>query len=197
MTTGTSTGTSLHDQAQALFRPWGVVDPKFWVGAEHEGAAVFPAAAPAPAAVHAAAAAVSGDVADRLAAIQAVASVDLVRAHGLAERLDAETTAARSEGHIETVRVRELRAHLALLTGDHEIALGWYLHVVRLHTALHGPQHSETVLAVRRAYSLWKALPARDAVRLAGDLVAACTAVRGVGEEAVRRVREDLRQLQV
>ncbi|MGW6877012.1 hypothetical protein [Streptomyces xanthophaeus] len=86
----------------------------------------------------------------QLTAVQAAASVDLERANILAEELDARTTAAHGEEHIETVRVREVRAYLALLTGHHETAVAWYLHVVRLHAALHGPDHEETNLAVRR-----------------------------------------------
>jgi DNA-binding FrmR family transcriptional regulator len=181
----------MHDQT--LFRPWGVVDPAFWAGAEVEEAF---SPVEAPAAVEVAAAAVSGDVAEQLAAIQAASSVDLVRANVLAEELDAKTTAAHGEGHIETVRVREVRAYLALLTGHHETAVAWYLHVVRLHAGLHGPEHTETVLAVRRAYSMWKALPAPDAVRLAEGLMEAFTELQGAGTEAVPRMREHLQQLQ-
>ncbi|MFB7467067.1 hypothetical protein ACFCZ1_26830 [Streptomyces sp. NPDC056224] len=190
--TDTSTGASMHDQT--LFRPWGVVDPGFWAGAEAEESPVSPAEAPE--AIETAAAAVSGEVAEQLAAIQAAASVDLVHANVLAEELDAKTTAARGEGHIETVRVREVRAYLALLTGHHETAVAWYLHVVRLHASLHGPEHTETVLAVRRAYSMWKALPAADAARLAEGLIEAFAELQGAGAEAVPRMREHLLLLQ-
>ena len=82
----------MHDQT--LFRPWGVVDPAFWAGAEVEEAF---SPVEAPAAVEVAAAAVSGDVAEQLAAIQAASSVDLVRANVLAEELDAKTTAAHGD----------------------------------------------------------------------------------------------------
>ncbi|MGW6979592.1 hypothetical protein ACWGE1_09110 [Streptomyces sp. NPDC054932] len=177
---------------QTLFRPWGVVDPGFWAGAEVEEAL---SPLKAPPAVEAAAD-VSGEVAEQLAAIQAAASVDLVRANVLAEELDAKTTAAHGERHIETVRVREVRAYLALLTGHHEIAVAWYLHVVRLHAGLHGPEHTETVLAVRRAYSMWEALPASDAVRLAEGLLEAFAQLNGAGTEAVSRMQEHLQQLQ-
>jgi hypothetical protein len=74
--------------------------------------------------------------------------------------------------------------------------VAWYLHVVRLHAGLHGPEHTETVLAVRRAYSMWKALPAPDAVRLAEGLMEAFTELQGAGTEAVPRMREHLQQLQ-
>ncbi|MER8097162.1 hypothetical protein [Streptomyces goshikiensis] len=177
----------MHDQT--LFRPWGIVDPGFWADAEAEQTATPPVAA------EAAAATVSGEVAGQLAAIQAAASVDLVRANVLAEELDAKTTTAHGEGHIETIRVREVRAYLALLTGHHETAVAWYLHVVRLHAGLHGPEHTETVLAVRRAYSMWKALPAPDAVRLAESLMEAFAELKGVGAEAAARMREHLQQL--
>lgn len=181
----------MHDQA--LFRPWGVVDPQFWAGAEPEAAPVPPPADPAP--LEAATEAVSSDLAEQLAAIRAAASDDLARAHALVAELDAKTTAAQGERHIETVRVREVRAYVVHLTGHHETAVAWYLHVVRLHAALHGPQHEETALAVRRAYSMWKALPAPDAVRLAENLTEAFTAVPPAGDEAIRRVRNHLRDL--
>lgn len=181
----------MHDQA--LFRPWGVVDPQFWAGAEPEAAAVPPPADPAP--LEAAAEAVSANLAEQLAAIQAAASDDLVRAHALVAELDAKTTAAHGERHIETVRVREVRAYVVHLTGHHDTAVAWHLHVVRLHVALHGPEHKETALAVRRAYSMWKALPAPDAMRLSGDLTEAFTGIPHAGDEAIRRVQEHLHDL--
>ncbi|MFF4456765.1 hypothetical protein [Streptomyces goshikiensis] len=185
--TGTSTGNPMDDlHDQSLFRPWGVVDPAFWAHAE---------AAEVPAVVGGAAAAVSGGIAEQLAAVQAAASADLVRAGVLAEELDAQTTAAHGERHIETLRVREVRAYLALLTGHHETAVAWYLHVVRLHAGLHGAEHAETVLAVRRTYSMWKALPDTDAMRLADTLMRAFTELQGAGSEAVVRTRERLQQL--
>ncbi|MFE2283723.1 NlpC/P60 family protein [Streptomyces sp. NPDC059443] len=160
LVTGTSTGTPMHDEP--FFRPWGVVDPRFWTGAEPEEAAesVSP--------FEGEAAAVSGEVAAQLAAVQAAASTDLARAHVLAEELDAKLTATYGERHIETVRVREVRAYLVHLTGrHHDTAVDWYLHVVHLHVGLHGPEHPETALAIRQAYSLRKALPTPDALRLA------------------------------
>ncbi|MFC9295757.1 hypothetical protein ACFTWH_10895 [Streptomyces sp. NPDC057011] len=181
----------MHDHS--FFRPWGVVDPAFWAGAEAEQPLAPDETSPPP---EVAASTVSGDLADRLAAIQEAASLDLARANALAEELDAKTTAAHGEEHIETVRVREVRAYLVLLTGHHETAAAWYLHVVRLHVGLHGPHHTETALAVRRAYSMWKALPAPDAVRLAGSLMATFSELEGAGKEAVPRMREHLRQLQ-
>ncbi|MFD9410154.1 hypothetical protein ACFWBN_24525 [Streptomyces sp. NPDC059989] len=188
--TDTSAGTPMHDQP--FFRPWGVIDPAFWAGAEAGEATISPVEIP----IAVKAAAVKGEVAEQLTSIRAAASVDLVRANVLAEELDAKTTAAHGEGHIETVRVREVRAYLALLTGHHETAVAWYLHVVRLHAGLHGPEHAETALAVRRAYSMWKALPASDAVRLAEGLIEAFTELQGAGAEAVPRMREHLQQLQ-
>lgn len=183
--TDSTAGMPMHDQA--LFRPWGVIDPQFWAGAEFE-------AAPAP--LQAAAEAVSSDLTEQLAAVQAAAaSDDLAQAHALVTALDTKTTAARGERHIETVRVREVRAYVVHLTGHHETALAWYLHVVRLHAALHGPEHEETTLAVRRAYSMWKALPAPEAIRLAGDLTEAFTSVPRSGPEAIRRVRDHLHAL--
>ncbi|MCX5409860.1 hypothetical protein OHA37_39200 [Streptomyces sp. NBC_00335] len=181
----------MHDQT--LFRPWGVVDPQFWAGAEPEGATTPLPGDPTP--LDLGDEPVSSDLAEQLAAIQAAAAGDLARAHALVAELDAKTTAARGEHHIETVRVREVRAYVVHLTGHHETAVAWYLHVVRLHAALHGPGHEETALAVRRAYSMWKALPAPDAVRLAEDLIEAFTAAPPAGDEAIRRVRAHLRDL--
>ncbi|MEU6759414.1 hypothetical protein [Streptomyces sp. NPDC046685] len=190
--TETSAGDPMHDD-QPLFRPWGVVDPAFWRGAEADEA---PSAVEGPVAVVATATAVlSGEVAEQLAAIQTAASVDLERAGVLAEELDARTTAAHGEDHIETVRVREVRAYLALLTGHHQTAVAWYLHVIRLHAALHGSEHPETALAVRRAYSMWKALPAPEATRLAEDLLEAFTELRGAGRQASLHMRKHLKQL--
>ncbi|MFJ9079374.1 hypothetical protein ACIRO3_29650 [Streptomyces sp. NPDC102278] len=188
---------------QPLFRPWGVVDPRFWAGAEAteptagSPAADFPAedSLVEDAVAVDNTATVSDDVAGHLAEIQAAAAVDLARANILAEELDATTTAARGEAHIETIRIREVRAYLTLMTGHHESAVAWYLHVVRLHAGLHGPEHPETDLAVRRAYSMWKALPAPDAVRVAGDLIEVFTEVQGAGTRAVPRMREHLQQL--
>ncbi|MGW9372220.1 hypothetical protein ACWGVR_19595 [Streptomyces xanthophaeus] len=177
---------------QLLFRPWGMVDSAFWAGTEADEP---PPAAEAPAAADAATTAVSGEAAEQLAAVQAAASVDLERANILAEELDARTTAAHGEEHIETVRVREVRAYLALLTGHHETAVAWYLHVVRLHAALHGPDHEETNLAVRRTYSMWKSLPDPETVRLADGLLKTFTELQGGGTEAIARMREHLEQL--
>ncbi|GHI90487.1 hypothetical protein [Streptomyces xanthophaeus] len=193
--TKTNTGEPMQDldDDQLLFRPWGVVDPAFWAGTETDEP--LPAVE-APAAADAAAAAVSGETAEQLAAVQAAASVDLERAHILAEELDARTTAAHGEEHIETVRVREVRAYLALLTGHHETAVAWYLHVVRLHAALHGPDHEETNLAVRRTYSMWKALPDPDAARFAEGLMETFTELQSGGTEAILRMREHLEQVQ-
>ncbi|MEU9417385.1 hypothetical protein [Streptomyces sp. NPDC048272] len=178
---------------QPLFRPWGVVDPRFWAGAEADEPT---AGSPAENAVAVDdPTTVSDGVAGQLAEIQAAAAVDLARANILAEELDATTTAARGEAHIETIRIREVRAYLTLLTGHHESAVAWYLHVVRLHADLHGPEHPETDLAVRRAYSMWKALPAPDAARVAGGLIEVFTEVKGAGIRAVPRMREHLQQL--
>ncbi|MFF3431778.1 hypothetical protein [Streptomyces sp. NPDC002602] len=180
---------------QILFRPWGVVDPRFWAGAEADEPAADSPVEDSPAENTVAVddtATVSDDIAGQMAEIQAVAASDLARANILAEELDATTTAAHGEAHIETIRVREVRAYLTLLTGHHESAVAWYLHVVRLHAGLHEPEHPETDLAVRRAYGMWKALPAPDAVRVADDLIEVFAEVKGAGIRAVTRMREHL-----
>ncbi|MFF4010614.1 hypothetical protein [Streptomyces sp. NPDC001717] len=188
MTTDSNTRPRMHDEP--LFRPWGIVDPAFWAGPP---APPPPADPPAPATEPAPP--VSSTVADELAAIQAAAASDLARANTLAEELDATTTAARGERHIDTLRVREVRAYLVHLTGHHDTAVAWYLHVVHLHADLHGPSHEETTLAVRRAYSMWKSLPASDAQRLAGDLIKAFAEVPGAGAQAIQRIRGHLGSL--
>lgn len=180
---------------QTLYRPWGTVDPAFWAVAGVAADAATPAPPePSPDPPQQDAAAVGAAVASQLAAIQAVAASDLARAHTLAEELDARTTAANGETHIDTVRVREVRAYLIHLTGHHETAVAWYLHVVRLHARLHGPDHEETTLAVRRAYSMWRSLPDLDAERLAGGLIEAFTEVQAAGAPAVRRIQTWLQQ---
>ncbi|WP_328741267.1 hypothetical protein OHA91_39665 (plasmid) [Streptomyces erythrochromogenes] len=184
--TDTNTGDTVHED---LFRPWGLVDPAYWTTADAEETA-----APAEVPLVAEAGVVSDEVAAELAAVQAAAATDLAHAGVIAEKLDAKTTAARGERHIETVRVREVRAYLVLLSGHHETAVAWYLHVVRLHAALHGPDHEETTLAVRRAYSMWKDLPPSQADLLAPELVEAFTAVQGAGLDAVRRIQIQLAQ---
>ncbi|MFG2753893.1 hypothetical protein [Streptomyces xanthophaeus] len=114
--TRTNTGDPMQnlDDDQVLFRPWGVVDPAFWAGGTE--ADEPPPAVEAPTAADPATAG-SGETAEQLAAVQAAASVDLERAHILAEELDARTTAAHGEKHIETVRVREVRAFSELRLG--------------------------------------------------------------------------------
>lgn len=178
--------TPTHDEPLTLplplYRPWGIVDPRFWEGTE-TGARPEPVADLSPA------------VTEQLVAIRATAADDLARATVLGEELDARTTAAHGEAHMDTVRVREVRAYLAHLTGHHDTAVAWYLHVVRLHTALHGPDHPETALAIRRAYSMWKALPPPDAARLAGALIEAFAELGDTGPEAVLRMGEHLRRL--
>ncbi|MFJ4781285.1 hypothetical protein [Streptomyces sp. NPDC088762] len=163
--------------SEPLFRPWGIVDPAFWTGSEEA------AGSPSP------------DLTGQLADIRSTASKDLARANVLAEDLDARITAAHGEAHAETVRVREVRAYLAHLTGHHDTAVAWYLDVVRLHAALHGPEHPETALAVRRAYSMWKALPPPEATRLADDLLDAFTELGDAGQQATLRMRNHLEQL--
>ncbi|MFE3557849.1 hypothetical protein ACFXKW_23715 [Streptomyces sp. NPDC059193] len=194
MTDHTNSDGPMNDQT--LYRPWGTVDPAFWAGAEVTTAAATspPPEPPADPPPQEADASVGTAVAYQLAAIQAAASSDLARANTLAEELDARTTAANGETHIDTVRVREVRAYLVHLTGHHETAVAWYLHVVRLHTRLHGPHHEETTLAVRRAYSMWRTLPDADAERLADSLIEAFTEVQGAGTTAVRRIQTWLQQ---
>ncbi len=188
----TNMGSPMDDQR--FYRPWGIVDPAFWAGAEEATETDAPTT-PVPAAgLPQEDAAVGSAVASQLAAIQATAASDLARANILAEELDAKTTAANGETHIETARVREVRAYLVHLTGHHETAVAWYLHVVRLHARLHGPDHEETTLAVRRAYSMWRSLPTPDAKRLAGDLIEAFTEVQGAGRTAVQRIQTWLQQ---
>lgn len=89
----------------------------------------------------------------------------------MAGRLDTDVTAEHGPEHLDTVHVREVRAHLAYLAGDHATSLGWYLHTARLRATIQGPGHPDTEEATRRVYSLWRAFPDADAAALGTELL--------------------------
>ncbi|MER5561163.1 hypothetical protein ABT071_21420 [Streptomyces sp. NPDC002506] len=180
----TLTGSSTMDDA-TLYRPWGTVTPTFWGSAAV--AELIPGTGPAP---------LSGTVQERLAAVAHAYTADRPdQAADLARQLDAKVTAQYGDAHLRTAEVREVRGHLAHLMGDHRSAVGWYLHVVRLRAGLQGPQHPDTVGASRRAYSLWRNVPAADAVPLGSELLSTVTAVHGPESAVAQHTRDGLTAL--
>ncbi len=186
-----------------LYHPWGVVSPAFWAGSEaqtppdtpSEAEAQEPGQLRAPAASDAAAsdAETPGpgpDVYQGLATIQeAVAAGRHGEAQALAEALDQAVTAVRGEVDLDTIQIREVRGYLADLTGDPAKGLDWYLHTLRLRSRLHGPDSPDTDAAARRAYSLWRTLPADEAQNAAGSLLAAINQAQGPDAVAARWTR--------
>ncbi|WP_237539651.1 MULTISPECIES: hypothetical protein [unclassified Streptomyces] len=158
-----------------------MVTPAFWHGAAAEPPTTAPAH-PEPLRI-------------RLTAIPALVAAERPGdAAALAEEIDRELTAA-GEHTMEVVDVREVRGYLAHLLGDHSTAVGWYLHAVRLRAGIQGPAHPDTVQAARRAYSLWRAVPASDARRLGAELLAAVSDIHGPEATVTRRTRERLAAL--
>ncbi|KUF20139.1 hypothetical protein AT728_40140 [Streptomyces silvensis] len=107
-----------------------------------------------------------------------------------AEKLDREFTAQYGQQHVHTVRLREIRGWLALLTGQPAVAARWYLHTTGLQIALHGAAHAETEGSVRRAVHTWQQVKEpTEVVKIGGDLAEVVTAVLGEGSDAARFVR--------
>ncbi|MET8298176.1 hypothetical protein ABZW02_29615 [Streptomyces sp. NPDC005180] len=158
-----------------LYRPWGVVSPDFWAGAETQRS---PETSVAP------------DVPKGLAAVQeAVTAGQHDQAQMLAEELDIAVTAAHGEVNLDTIQIREVRGYLAGLTGDLAAGLDWYLHTLRLRSRLHGPDSPDTDAAARRAYSLWRTLPSHEAQNAAGSLLAAINQAQGPDAVAAKWTR--------
>lgn len=114
-----------------------------------------------------------------------------------AERLDQEITARYGQLHDHTVRLREIRGWLALLTGQPAVAARWYLHTSGLQIALYGADHAETEGSVRRAIHTWRQIkgPA-EVVQIGGDLAKVVTAVLGEDSDAARFIRARLARYQ-
>ncbi|MER5555968.1 hypothetical protein ABT001_30590 [Streptomyces sp. NPDC002793] len=171
---------------QDLYLPWGIVTPAFWDSGESpESSASAAQPSPVPEAVR-----------KELTAIAAAgAAGQLAEASANAHRLDSQITAQHGEAHLHTIQIREVRAHLAYLAGDHVGAVGWYLHTARLRATVLGGQHSDTAHATKLVYSLWRMLPAADAQRLGPDLLAALTSIHGPASPLTVRTRRRLASL--
>lgn len=167
---------------QDLYLPWGTVTPTFWEGGSPKPS--LPAAEPPP---------VPEAVRQELAAIAAAgAAGQLAEASASAHRLDVQITAQHGEAHLHTIQMREVRAHLAHLAGDHAGAVGWYLHTARLRATVQGGRHPDTAHATKLVYSLWRTLPPADAQRLVPEVLAAFTEIHGADSPAVIRTRRQI-----
>ncbi|GLV87889.1 hypothetical protein Slala03_75780 [Streptomyces lavendulae subsp. lavendulae] len=189
-----------------LHHPWGVVSSAFWAGAE--------SSAPSPAVdVHGhvdgetdadtdtdadadadgdptAAEDACPDMEQELSSIRETAAAGRhEEALLLTEDLDSAITATRGEVHLDTIQVREIRGYLAGLTGDPVTGLDWYLRTLRLRARLHGPHSPDTEAAARRAYSLWRTLPADTAQDTAPTLLATLTETMGPDSPAAKWTR--------
>ncbi|MEU1217158.1 hypothetical protein ABZ424_33165 [Streptomyces sp. NPDC005790] len=166
---------------EELFHPWGTVTPAFW-GSRQEAGVAMP---------H-----IPQVLRGRLTEIAAtVAASRLPDAAWMAFRLDTDVTAEYGPEHLNTVHVREVRAHLAYLAGDHATSLGWYLHTARLRATIQGPRHPDTEEATRRVYSLWRTVPEADAPALGAELLGVLTDIHGPEAAVARRTRRRLQAL--
>ncbi|MFD8799920.1 hypothetical protein [Streptomyces atroolivaceus] len=168
---------------EELFRPWGTVTPEFW-GVQHE-AQPEQAVARIPQVLR-----------GHLTKIAAKAASGLLPdAAWMAYQLDTEVTGEYGPEHLNTVHIREVRAHLAYLAGDHATSLGWYLHTARLRATIQGPDHPDTEEATRRAYSLWRTVPDADAPALGTEVLGAVTDIHGPEAAVARQTRKRLQVL--
>ncbi|MFI8105412.1 hypothetical protein [Streptomyces sp. NPDC086023] len=181
--TATSTPQETPVDQDPLYRPWGTVTPESWTGT------------PAPT-TEDTAEAEPLDVPGRLARIHEAATAgEPEKALLLAEELDTASTAAHGELHLATIQVREIRGYLTDLAGHPDTALAWYLHTARLRSRLHGPHAEDTDQAVRRAYSLWRHMPAPQARATAEALLATITEIQGENALATRWTRRRITEL--
>lgn len=168
---------------EELYRPWGTVTPAFWDLRQQ--------AEPERTVVH-----VPQVLRGRLTAIAArAAGGRFPDAAWMAHQLDTEVTDEYGPEHLNTVHVREVRAHLAYLAGDHAASLGWYLHTARLRATIQGPGHPDTEEATRRVYSLWRTVPDADAPALGVELLGTVTDIHGPEAAVARRTRRRLQAL--
>jgi hypothetical protein len=151
------------------YAPWGRVAEEFWVSPVPGLAPAAPGAPPEP-------------VRARLAEVAAAERAEgPKRALALIAALDAEIAAVHGEVHLFTARVREVRAQVTAMTGDHEGGVVLCLHAAQLLASVLGPGHPDVEGALGRAYAMWRAMPdeagegARrsaggELLRVAGDL---------------------------
>ncbi|MFJ8863993.1 hypothetical protein ACIRD8_37060 [Streptomyces sp. NPDC102451] len=176
-------GRLMHVEHEQLYRPWGTVTPAFW-GLGHE-ASQEQAGARIPQVLR-----------GRLTDIAATAAGGrLPDAAWMAYQLDTEVTGEYGPEHLNTVHIREVRAHLAYLAGDRTTSLGWYLHTARLRATIQGPCHPDTEEATRRVYSLWRTVPDADAPALGTEVLGAVTDIHGPDAAVTRRTRKRLQAL--
>ncbi|MEH0564415.1 hypothetical protein QBA37_35175 [Streptomyces silvae] len=173
----------MHVDHEQLYQPWGTVTPTFW-GLEHETSPTRSEAR------------IPQVLRGRLTEIAATAARGrLPDAAWMAYQLDTEVTGEYGPEHLNTVHIREVRAHLAYLAGDHATSLGWYLHTARLRATIQGPGHPDTEEATRRVYSLWRTVPDADAPALGAEVLGAVTDIHGPEAAVVRRTRKRLQAL--
>ncbi|MFD3538354.1 hypothetical protein ACFWUQ_02490 [Streptomyces sp. NPDC058662] len=183
------------------YLPWGTVTDRFWTTGDGgtggaggrsetggdgraggDGGRVTGSPAEAGAASHAEADSPAGRAAgaEVLAAVMALAAAgDLGQASSRARRREEEVRRAFGDRHPELVDIGEVRGYLAHLAADHATAVRRYLDVLRLRAELHGPDHPDTELAVRRTYSLWRAVPAADALAVGPELLSTVVSLLG------------------
>ncbi|MEU5811537.1 tetratricopeptide repeat protein [Streptomyces sp. NPDC047718] len=180
-----------------VFLPWGKVTANFWTTpAPSPTPSTTPPAPPSePARPPAPEPPSDVDVPARIAAIVALAEAGrLDEAVLLAEQLDTEYAATpNGSTATATTDIREVRGYLASLTGDHQAAVTWYLHAVRLRASLHGPDHPDTGAAVQRTYSLWQTItdPALSH-RLGTELLTTVLSIQGPHSPAARQIQSAL-----
>ncbi|WP_331725942.1 hypothetical protein [Streptomyces sp. NBC_01012] len=171
---------------EELFPPWGTVTPAFWgTGGRQEECSAKETLAHIPQVLR-----------GRLTEIAATAAGGrLPDAAWMAYRLDTDVTDEYGPEHLNTVHVREVRAHLAYLAGDHATSLGWYLHTARLRATVQGPGHPDTEEATRRVYSLWRTVPDADAPALGAEVLGVVSDIHGPQAAVARRTRQRLQAL--
>ncbi|MGW1765028.1 hypothetical protein ACWCQL_13255 [Streptomyces sp. NPDC002073] len=178
-----------------LYPPWGTSTAAYWT--TPQPAAEPTAAPPTSTAADPEPAPAGPDLQQRLAVLHEAVGAGLHdRAQLLAETLDADTTAAHGEEHLATIHVREVRGYVAGLLQHPRTALAWYLHTLQLRGRVQGPAHPDIEDAARRAYSLWRTLPADQAAQTGPDLISTVTGIQGPDAPTVQRTRRRLAELQ-
>ncbi|AEW92796.1 MULTISPECIES: hypothetical protein [Streptomycetaceae] len=119
--------------------------------------------------------------------VRATEAADHTRAAALAETLERQVFAVHGPDAPVSLEMRRLRAHVARLGGDHELAVELYRNVALTLLATRGADDPETVRAASNADACWRAAPdPATARRLAPAVLALHGELRG---EAARRLR--------
>jgi hypothetical protein len=107
-----------------------------------------------------------------------------------AEQLDRAMTSEYGERDLKTISMREMRGWIAHLTGQHELATGWYLHTVGLLSSLLGTFNERTRDSAKRAVATWLAIKDEEAVqRLAPAVLEVAESVEGRESTSAKAVR--------